>query len=104
MRVQVSPRESLYMLLKQVSPIYPAAARAARRQGAVVLKAIIGRDGLVKTLQPISGDPLLAPAAVNAVRQWQYRPFYRDGQPQEVETLIVVEFTLAESQAANRLP
>jgi TonB family protein len=104
MRIQVSPRESLYLLLKQVPPVYPPAARAARKQGAVVLKAIIGRDGLVKSLEAISGDALLAPAAMDAVRQWQYRPYYRDGQPFEVETMIVVEFSLAEAQAANRMP
>jgi TonB family protein len=103
LRIQVSPRESLYLLLKQVFPVYPAAARAAGKQGAVVLKAEIGKDGQVKSLENVSGDPILVPAAIDAVKKWQYRPYYRDGDPQEVETLIVLEFSLAEARAANQM-
>lgn len=99
MKVEISPRESLSLLLKQVPPIYPVAARAAMIQGAVVLKALIRRDGNVGDLKPVSGNPLLVPAAMDAVRQWVYRPYYRDGEPTEVETLVVVEFSLTSERA-----
>lgn len=97
--VQVSPRESLAMLLKQVAPVYPAAARDAGVHGAVVLKARIGKDGNVSGTEVVSGDPLLTNAAQEAVGQWAYRPYYRNGQPLEVETIIVVEFPLATQRA-----
>jgi protein TonB len=100
MRVEVSPRESLNMVLKRVAPQYPPAARAAHIQGAVVLRIVIGKDGLVKKLDAVSGEPMLVPSAITAVSQWMYRPYYRDGEPQEVETLVVVEFSLADNTRA----
>ncbi|MFB3916306.1 MAG: TonB family protein [Terriglobales bacterium] len=99
LQIEISPRESLSMLLKQVPPVYPRAAREAHLQGSVVLKAVIGKDGLVKSLHPVSGNPVLTAAAVNAVKQWMYRPYYRDGEPQQVQTLVVVEFSLVDSSS-----
>jgi protein TonB len=78
-----------------VEPPYPAIARAARIQGDVVLKAIIDREGNIQDLQLVSGHPMLVPAAVDAVKQWHYRPYLLNGQPVEVETAITVIFTLS---------
>ena len=100
MRVEVAPRESLSLLLKQVPPVYPPKARAAGIEGKVVLKAIIRQDGNMGGLRVVSGNPALVAAAMDAVRQWVYRPYYRDGLPTEVETLVVVEFSLSSQHTA----
>ncbi|MGO9126763.1 MAG: energy transducer TonB [Terriglobales bacterium] len=91
------PRVSLVMegnLIRRVQPEYPALAKQARIQGAVVLRAVIDREGTIQNLQVISGHPLLVQAAINAVRQWRYRPYYLNQQPVEVETQVTVNFTL----------
>ena len=93
-RIRVSQGVSVGMLLHQVSPIYPPDARKRRIQGTVVLRAVIGKDGLLKNLTPVSGSPELIPAAVGAVQQWRYRPYYLKGEPVEVETVITVNFKL----------
>jgi protein TonB len=61
----------------------------------VVLRAIINRDGAIENLQALSGHPLLVPAALNAVRQWRYRPYVLNGEPVEVETEVKVNFILS---------
>ena len=83
------------MLLHQVRPVYPAMARAARITGTVRMKAVIGTDGTIKNLTAISGHPMLVDAAMNAVRQWIYKPTILDGKLMEVNTEIVVHFNLA---------
>ena len=83
------------MLLQQVRPVYPSMARLARIAGNVRLKAVIGMDGRIKNLTAISGHPLLVDAAMNAVRQWVYKPTILDGISVEVSTEIVVHFGLA---------
>ena len=83
------------MLLHQVRPIYPAMARSARITGTVRMKAVIGTDGTIKNLTAISGHPMLVDAAMNAVRQWVYKPTVLDGVLMEVNTEIVVHFNLA---------
>ncbi|MFI5088898.1 MAG: TonB family protein [Terriglobales bacterium] len=80
------------VLTHKVNPQYPAAARAARVQGAVVMSAIIGADGTIQQLRVISGNPLLVNAAMEAVKKWRYRPYLLDGKPVEVETNITVSF------------
>jgi protein TonB len=82
-------------LLREVKPTYPPLARQARIQGAVVLQAIIGKDGSIENLRVVSGHPMLAPAAIEAVRQWRYRPYTLNGEPVQVETEITVNFVLA---------
>jgi protein TonB len=82
-------------LIHRVQPEYPQLARQARIQGTVVLRAIISRDGKIENLQVLSGHPLLAPAAIEAVRQWRYRPYLLNDQPVEVETRVTVNFTLS---------
>ena len=83
------------MLLQQVRPVYPAMARSARIAGNVRLKAVIGTDGRIKNLIAVSGHPMLVDAAMNAVRQWIYKPTVLDGMLVEVNTEIIVRFGLA---------
>ena len=81
-------------LERQVQPPYPRMAIAARIEGEVVLTAIIGRDGTVQQLRVLSGHPMLTTAALDAVRQWHYRPYRLNNEPVEVETQITVRFRL----------
>lgn len=81
-------------LLTRVPPVYPPIPRQARIQGVVKLNAIIGIDGRVTELKVVSGHPLLAPAALQAVRQWVYRPTLLNGEPVEVVLAVDVSFRL----------
>jgi TonB family protein len=83
-------------LIRQVPPIYPQAARDSRIQGAVVLEAQVNKDGLVDNLRMISGHPLLAQAAIDAVRQWTYKPMLVNGQPIDFVTTVTVNFALTQ--------
>jgi len=83
-------------LIHQVTPIYPPLARQARISGVVRLEAIIDRTGVIQSLQVMSGHPLLVKAALEAVRQWVYRPTLLNGEPVEVLTQIEVHFKLGE--------
>jgi len=83
------------LLIRKIQPPYPAIALAARITGVVELKAIIGKDGTIKELQALSGPPLLIPAAINAVKQWHYRPYLLNGEAVEVETSVTVTFQFA---------
>ncbi len=94
-RVRVSQGVQEGLLTHQVKPEYPPLARQARIQGSVILQAVIARDGTIQNLRVISGPPMLAPAAIEAVRQWRYRPYILNGDPVEVETQITVNFTLS---------
>jgi len=82
-------------LIHQVLPEYPPLAKQARCEGAVLLRAVIDREGKIENLQVLAGHPLLVAAAVRAVQQWRYRPYYLNEQPVEVETYIKVEFRLS---------
>jgi len=82
------------MLIRRVQPAYPPPARWMHISGIVILHATIGTDGAVHKLNVISGNPILAQAAVAAVRDWRYRPTLLSGQPVEVETEITVKFIL----------
>ncbi len=82
-------------LIYRVQPVYPELARQVRVQGAVRLRAIISKTGAIENLQAISGHPMLVPAALNAVRQWRYRPYLLNGDPVEVETEVTVNFILS---------
>jgi protein TonB len=83
------------LLIRKVQPSYPPLAKQARISGAVVLKAVIGKDSSIKDLQALSGHPMLVQAALDAVRQWRYKPYVVEGEPVEVDTQITVNFTLA---------
>src|SRR5579872_4555006 len=94
-RVRVSSGVSSGLLIRKVNPTYPPLARQARIQGTVVLQAQISKDGSIQNLQLISGHPMLAPAAIEAVKQWKYKPYLLNGEPVEVDTQVQVNFTLA---------
>ena len=81
-------------LLRQVMPVYPPLARQARISGSVNLVGVIGTDGRIRALELSGGHPLLVPAAIEAVRQWVYRPTFLNGDPVEVIAPICVTFTL----------
>lgn len=83
-------------LIRQVTPVYPTLAKQARVSGTVYLEAIIDRNGAIESLRVKSGSGLLAPAAVDAVRQWLYRPTLLNGVPVEVLTEIEVNFRLSQ--------
>jgi protein TonB len=92
------PRVSRVMegnLIHRVQPEYPALAKMVRVQGAVVLHAVISKQGTIEGLEVISGPPALVGAAVDAVRQWRYRPYYLNDEPVEVDTQVTVNFVLA---------
>jgi TonB family protein len=96
-RVRVSSNVAQGFLVQKVSPTYPPLARQARIQGTVVLQAQISKFGDIENLQLVSGHPMLAPAAIEAVKQWKYKPYLLNGEPVEVETTVQVNFTLAGS-------
>jgi protein TonB len=81
-------------LIHQVTPVYPAIAKITHTQGAVILEAQINKDGSIDSLRVLSGSPLLAQAAIDAVKQWRYRPTLLNGEPTDVITTITVTFTL----------
>jgi TonB family protein len=82
------------MLLGQVRPLYPAEAKAAGAEGAVIMETIVGRDGRILEVKVISGHPLLIQAAVDAVRRWCYKPTLLNGQPVEVVSTVSVNFVM----------
>jgi len=94
-RVRVSQGVSTGLLIRKVTPNYPPLARQARIQGQVVLQAEISKEGTIQNLQLISGHPMLAPAAIEAVKQWRYKPYLLNGEPVAVETQVVVNFSLS---------
>ena len=81
-------------LIYQVNPVYPPLARQIRVQGAVVMEAVINKEGSIESLRVISGHPLLNQAALDAVKQWRYRPTMLNGEPVEVITTVTVTFSL----------
>lgn len=83
------------LLVKRVNPVYPPLARQPRIQGTVLLQAQISKDGTVEDLQLISGHPMLVPAAIEAVKQWVYKPYVLNLSPVAVETQVEVNFTLS---------
>jgi len=94
-RIRVSSGVQSGLLIRKVNPTYPPLARQARIQGVVILQAQISKEGNIENLQLISGHPMLAPAAIDAVRQWKYKPYLLNGEPVEVETQVQVNFTLS---------
>ncbi len=90
----VSPDVANEYLSLRVEPEYPEQAREQHIQGPVILDALVGKDGAVQKLKTISGDPQLAVAATDAVRQWRFKPYYRNGRAEEFETRVTVSFRL----------
>jgi periplasmic protein TonB len=94
-RVRVSQGVSQGLLVHKVTPQYPPLAKQARIQGTVVLQALIGKDGSIQNLHVVSGHPMLTNSALEAVKEWKYKPYYLNGEPVEVETTINVNFSLS---------
>ncbi len=83
------------LLLTRVDPVYPPDLKAAGVQGTIELRAVIGKDGSVETLEAITPGPIpLRDAALAAVRQWKYRPYLLNGEPVQVDTVIHVRFQI----------
>ncbi len=80
--------------MKKVPPAYPPIALQLRKQGAVDLLASVNKDGTITDVKVLSGDSVLAKSAVEAVRQWKYRPYLLNGEPVEIETQITINFRL----------
>jgi len=93
-RIRVSGGVAQTLLCTKVNAQYPPEAVEQRIEGVVLLKVNIDKDGNVYIVQLISGHPLLAPAAIEAVRQWKYKPYLLNGVPVEVETQVQISFTL----------
>jgi TonB family protein len=93
-RIQVDGNAQAANLITQVRPNYPPEAKQAGIQGTVQLQAVLGKDGKVQDIKVLSGEPVLAAAALDAVRQWVYRPTLLNGEPVEVKTTIDINFTL----------
>ena len=94
-RIRVGGAVQKERLIKQVQPEYPALARQAGIQGSVELSVILTHEGAVQAVEVLSGHPLLIPAAIEAVKQWRYRPTLLNGVPVEVETQVSINFSIA---------
>lgn len=92
--VKISQGVSQGLLLKKTAPVYPPNALRLRREGPVQLEATISKTGDISAIKIISGDPLLAHAAADAVKQWKYKPYELNGAPVEIQTPITVNFKL----------
>lgn len=90
--VQLGGQLEQAKLVRYVEPTYPALARATRMEGVVLLRAVIGEDGTVRSLKVVSGPALLIQSAVEAVKQWRYQPTLLNGEPCQVDTEITVSF------------
>jgi periplasmic protein TonB len=96
-RMRIAARVAEANLIHDVPPQYPPDAGRARIEGTVVLMAVIDKDGTVKDVRVESGLPILAQAAIDAVKQWRYKPYMIDGEPVEVDSRITINFTLSAS-------
>jgi protein TonB len=94
-RIRVAAHVEEANLIHDVTPVYPPEAGRARIEGTVVLMAVIGKDGTVQDVRVESGLPMLAQAAIDAVRQWRYRPYMLNGEPVEVDSRITINFALS---------
>jgi TonB family protein len=92
--VRVGGNVAQASLMYQVAPVYPPLAKSAHVSGTVLLHCVIGRDGTVQDLQYVSGPPLLMKSAMDAVRQWRYKPTLINGTAVRVDTTVSVVFTL----------
>jgi protein TonB len=93
-RIKQGGQVQAAMIINRVQPVYPPLARQTRISGTVRLHAIIGKDGSVQQLEVQNGHPLLVQAALDAVKQWRYKPTLLNNEPVEVDTTIDVIFSL----------
>ena len=90
----LSPAQAEARLLRRTEPIYPTEALAAHRSGNVVLEVQVAEDGSVSDIHTLNGDPLLAAAAADAIRNWRYQPYRRRDRPSPFQTDVTMSFTL----------
>lgn len=93
-RVRLSP-DTAQIVERPVEPNYPMLAKQMKVQGSVILQALIGREGSIQDLRVLSGPAILSTAAMDAVKQWRFRPYFQSGQPIETEARITVNFTIS---------
>lgn len=93
-RLTVEPAVAEGYLVQKVEPAYPQMAKIAHVEGDVVLKAYISKAGIIENLQAVSGHPILIQSAMDAVKQWKYKPFLLNGEPVAVETTVTVKYRL----------
>jgi periplasmic protein TonB len=94
MRVRIGGNVQAAKMVHQVQPKYPKEAKQSHISGTVVLRAVIAKNGTIQELQFVSGAPELMRSAMDAVRQWRYKPTELEGRPVEVETTISVVYNL----------
>ena len=92
--LKISQGVSQGLLVKKVPPVYPQQALQMKIQGAVEIAATISKEGNITNLKILNGDPILGHAALDAVKQWKYKPYYLDSQPVDIQTQITVVFKL----------
>jgi TonB family protein len=95
-RVRVAEKVMRVFLVTKVNPSYPSEAEKKHVDGTVLLHIIIDKNGNVSKLEPVSGHPLLLPAAIEAVKQWKYRPYLLNQEPVEVETTVLIKFVITD--------
>lgn len=93
-QVRLSP-STVKAVAKPVQPTYPMLAKQMKVQGSVILQALIGRNGSIQDLRVLSGPSILSTAALEAVKQWHFKPYYQDGAPVDTEARITVNFTIS---------
>jgi protein TonB len=93
-KLRVSEGVAAGNLLRKIEPQYPQMAKIAHIQGDVILAATISKNGAIENLHQVSGHPILVQAAMEAVKQWKYKPYLLNGEPVEVETTIKVSFKM----------
>jgi protein TonB len=91
-KLRVSSGVADGLKVHDVQPQYPQMARIAHIQGDVLLQATISKSGVIENLRAVQGHPILIQAAMDAVKQWKYKPYILNGEPVEVETTIKVQF------------
>lgn len=96
LRVRISSGVASGLIVRKIAPMYPEEAREEHVEGTVLLHVMIDKEGNVEHVDLISGHPLLAPAAIEAVRQWKYKPYLLNEKPTEVDTQVQVNFTLTQ--------
>jgi periplasmic protein TonB len=92
--LNISQGVSQGLLIKKVSPVYPPSALRMHVEGSVQLMATIGKSGSISAVKVVSGESVLSKAALDAVKQWKYKPYYLNGEPVEIQTQITVNFKL----------
>ena len=103
-QIPISASVAQSNLISAVPPVYPPIAKAARVSGTVVLMALISKTGDIENLRIVSGPPMLQSAALDAVRQWRYRPYLLNGEPVEVATTVNVVFNLGGNGTPAQAP